>query len=149
MPYTPLLTSATIAAIFGAAMLVPPTPTHALAERKTSPTPAFAATSGTWRHVGSDAGHDVPVINGCHAGRAKWLDRPPPPAPPLPPQAAKLADPSQSFQTGSFPTECREVPPTPVTLGSSAGESTARLAGPLPPAKQSSEPLSPDAATTV
>src|ERR1700709_701370 len=59
--------------------------------------------------------------------------------------------PAQSFHTGScegFVTEmpgCSDVPPTPVTSGSLAGESTASAESPVEK-RQSSQPASPVAA---
>src|SRR5262249_22184526 len=75
-------TSAVIPAMSGAAMLVPPTAVDASGgvatpeSWNTSPTPAFADTSGTSRHVV----HVALLATGCQLGRAKWCDCPPPPA---------------------------------------------------------------------
>ena len=106
---------------------------------------------GPARHDASE--HDPTPDAGCHAGRVNTADSPPPAAPSFPPrllsQVAKFGWPWQSFQTGSTPAPSRSVPPTPVMFGSSAGVSTASAEEPLPLAKQSAEPLSPVAATTV
>src|SRR5215475_844602 len=86
--------------------------------------PAFAATSGTRRHVPDDVAQDVEVeVTPSDDGAAVWnvgmswkADTPPPPAPTL------------LFHTASVaggPTDWSVVPPTPVTNGWLAGSSTA------------------------
>src|SRR6185437_10544520 len=109
--------------------------------------PEFAAMSGTCRHPGLQV--DTPAA-GCHDGLAYTVESPPPPAPPFSSQPNATA-PWQSFHTGSCfgsvtaTPRFIEVPPTPVTSGSLAGESTASAVLPLA-CRQSSEPLSPVAA---
>src|SRR3954452_2728250 len=112
--------SAAMPAIIGAAMLVPPTAVHPPDAKNVSPTPALPEMSGTPRHVA----HVAFFASGCHFGRLKTVDWPPPPAW-LPPAAHESpARPPQSFHTGSTPGSSSAVPPTPVTNGSLAGLST-------------------------
>src|SRR5689334_430433 len=121
--------SAAMPASFGDAMLVPPMRCQLPPDRKISPTPELAARSGTCRQAGEQ--FDAFAL-GCHDGLPNRPDSPPPPAPP--PKSAQPVPtaPAQVFHTGSwlgFVTarfRFNEVPPTPVTSGSFAGESTVR-----------------------
>ena len=127
-PVRPEAKSAVKPASFGAAMLVSPTGTQAsfaagpkLESQNTSATPTFAETSGTSRHVG----HVESAASGCHDGHIRGsTHRRRRTSPPLVPAHVMPTAFSQSFHTGSRPGEPSDVPPTPVTSGSSAGSST-------------------------
>src|SRR5689334_22905424 len=127
-------------------MLVPPINAQRPPDSNASPTPAFAEMSGTPRQFAHR-------VAGCHVGRLKMLDFPPPPAPPRKKQKLS-SEPWQSFHTGSLYgavgelLKNREVPPTAVTYGSFDGESTESPSLSVC-SRQPSDPESPDAEKIV
>ena len=147
-------------------MLVPPILAHPpLAHEQKMARPvrgsASAATSGTSRHDDVPApelvGHGCAPVKAsralvavlwtpgprCHAGMVHVVEFPPPPVPLNRPRF-------HTDSLGGGPSPLIVVPPTPVTHGWPAGSSTSRRVSlELGKMKQSSDPSSPAAATTV
>src|ERR1700722_19760554 len=69
---------------------------------------------------------------------------------PPPPEPQQHVGPSfHADSVGGVPDAVHDVPPAPVTKGWLAGSSTARVSSVYPLPRQSSDPSSPEAATTL